>query len=96
VRRLRAYFVHINAETRKCYDAGLSEADAVASLSLEAFKGWLDPERIVLNVSALYGEYSGGKHKTPPEDLYARLRAYGGGKRPPHGCHDPKCQDHPR
>ena len=80
VRRLREYFVYIDTETRKRFDAGLSEADAVGSLSLEAYKGWLDPERIVLNVSALYREYSGGRHKTPPEDLYTRLRAYGGGK----------------
>ena len=76
VRRLRDYLVFIRDETRKRYDAGLSEADAVAEIPLDAFRGWREPERIVINVSALYREFSGGTHVTPPEDLYRRIRAY--------------------
>jgi cyclase len=52
VKWLRDYFVFIRDETRRCWDAGLSEADATAEISLDAFRGWREAERIVLNVSA--------------------------------------------
>ena len=76
VRQLREYFVYIAAETRRRFDAGMSEAEAAIDISLDAFRGWADPERIVINVSTLYAEFSGGRHRTKPEDLYTRLRRY--------------------
>ncbi len=76
VRAMRDYLVYVRDETRARYDAGLSEADCVAEISLENFRHWREAERIVLNVNALYHEFSGGTHKTDKDDLFRRLRAY--------------------
>jgi len=76
VRAMKKYFEYISAETRKRYDAGLSEEDTVSEILLDGFDGWTDAERIVINVNALYREYSGGTLKTDQQVLYARLAKY--------------------
>ena len=77
VRNLREYFVALDGETRKRYVAGLSEEDTVAELlAARFFDDWSDAERVVINVNALYREYSGGTLKTDPQKLYERIAAY--------------------
>lgn len=76
VRAMRDYLTYIRDETRARYDAGLTEAECVAEICLDAFRHWREAERIVLNVNALYREFSGGTHETDRQDLFRRLRAY--------------------
>lgn len=57
VRRMRDYLIYIRAEARKRFDAGLSLADAVADIALDAFDGWADEERIFMTLSNLYTEF---------------------------------------
>lgn len=76
VRAMKHYLEYILAETRKRYDAGLSEADAVSEILLDDFGDWTDAERIVINVNTLYREFSGGTLKTDQQVLYERLAAY--------------------
>ena len=77
VRRLRDYFVHVGAEARKRFDAGMSEEDAAADISLDGFRGWLDEERMVVNVHALYREFSEGRAAPVSHDeLHARMRRW--------------------
>ena len=76
VRAMKKYFEYISAETRKRYEAGLSEEDTVSEILLDGFDDWTDAERIVINVNALYREYSGGTLKTDQQVLYARLAKY--------------------
>ena len=76
VRAMRDYLVQVRDETRARYDAGLTEAECVAEISLDNFRHWREAERIVLNVNALYREFSGGTHKTDRQDLFRRLRAH--------------------
>ena len=73
------YLEVLREETRRRYDAGMSVDEAVRDLSLDAFRGWLDPERIYVNVHTLYRDFS-GESAQPPDVLamfakMAKLRA---------------------
>ena len=59
VRRVQDYLRYIDQEARKRYDAGLSVRDAAHDIRLGDFASWGDSERIAVNVSTLYREYSG-------------------------------------
>ena len=77
-RRLRDYFVYIDKETRKRFDSGMSAADAAFDIALCDFATWGDAERIVMNVHALYREYSGkptGASIMQLVELMARIRS---------------------
>ncbi len=51
------YFEHITREARKRYDAGMGVVEAAWDIDLKPFDGWLDPERIIVNVNTLYKEF---------------------------------------
>lgn len=59
VQKLRDYFVYIDGEARRCYEAGLSWQDAAREIAGGKYKSWLDAERIAININTLYREYSG-------------------------------------
>jgi len=42
---------------RERFEAGMPVEEAVRDISLAEFRGWLDPERIVVNVYLLYREF---------------------------------------
>jgi cyclase len=42
---------------RKRFDAGMSVSEAAYDIDLSPFAGWLDPERIVINVNTLYKDF---------------------------------------
>jgi cyclase len=44
----RYYFEYLTREARKRFDAGMSISDAAHDIDLTPFKGWLDPERIIV------------------------------------------------
>jgi glyoxylase-like metal-dependent hydrolase (beta-lactamase superfamily II) len=66
VRRVQEYLRYIDGEARQRYDAGLSVRDAAHDIALGDFSSWGDSERIAVNVSTLYREYSGD---TAPPDV---------------------------
>jgi glyoxylase-like metal-dependent hydrolase (beta-lactamase superfamily II) len=76
VRRLKAYFEYISVEARRRYDAGLPEEEAARDIALDGFRGWLDEERMVVNVHALYREFSGGEANTSHDELHGRMRRW--------------------
>lgn len=59
VRRLKEYFEYLSSEVRLRYEAGMSELEAARDITLDAYKGWLDAERVVANVATIYGELRG-------------------------------------
>lgn len=65
VRRVRDYLVYIDEQARRRYDAGMSVRDAAFDIALGDFSAWTDSERIAVNVSSLYREYSGDTR--PPD-----------------------------
>ena len=59
MRELKGYFEYIAAEARTHFDNGLPHEEAARKINLDRFSGWLDPERIVINVASLYRQFSG-------------------------------------
>ncbi len=65
VRALKHYLEYLLAETRKRFDAGMSDEEAARDISFDAFRDWTDGERIFINVNALYREFTGDS--APPD-----------------------------
>ena len=59
VQAVRDYLTYVRDEARKRYDAGLSAFDAAVDIDMSDYDSWGDGERIVVNVSTLYKEFSG-------------------------------------
>lgn len=77
LREAQRYLEVLSREVRARYDAGMTVDEAVRDMTLDEFKGWLDPERIYVNTHTLYRELS--NDDTPPDILtlfakMARLR----------------------
>jgi hypothetical protein len=53
----KAYFEYLTRETRKRFDAGMSISEAAYDIDLSQFRGWIDEERIVVNVNTLYKDF---------------------------------------
>lgn len=66
VRALKHYLEFVYSEARKRYDIGLGVEEAARDISWTAFRDWIDPERVVVNVDAAYREFSGD---TSPRDM---------------------------
>jgi glyoxylase-like metal-dependent hydrolase (beta-lactamase superfamily II) len=75
VRRFRGYLEYIDAEARKRYDAGVGAYEAATQISLDPYADWIDSERIVMNVAALYREY-GATERPNPLVLWADMKRF--------------------
>ncbi|MGH7272018.1 MAG: MBL fold metallo-hydrolase [Polyangiaceae bacterium] len=70
VRQLKEYWEALAAEARSRFDRGVSAKQAaqdIARQDLGGSAGWLDRERIAVNVDAIYRELAG--ELTPPDPL---------------------------
>jgi len=67
VHALRGYLLYIEAEARRCYQAGLSREEAARAIALDDYASWGDAERIAVNVATLYREF--GDPSPPPSAL---------------------------
>jgi glyoxylase-like metal-dependent hydrolase (beta-lactamase superfamily II) len=86
VRELKSYFEYVLAQARTHFDDGVPYEEAARKISLDRFAGWLDPERMVINVASLYRQFSGAK--AGPVDrltLFAAMRRYRDGCARGHG-----------
>ncbi len=73
VAAMKEYLQMVESETRRRFDAGMSEEETAYSVTLEEpFKGWSHPERILTAISSLYREFSG---RTEPVDVFALFAA---------------------
>jgi len=73
VRALKHYFEYVTAEARKRFDAGMGEDEAARDITLDAFHGWIDEERMIVNVNSLYREFRGSTEQPSLEDLQGRM-----------------------
>ncbi len=67
VNALRGYLLYIEAEARRCYQAGLPRGEAARAIALDDYAAWGDAERIAVNVATLYREF--GDPSPPPSPL---------------------------
>ncbi|HXM57637.1 MAG TPA: MBL fold metallo-hydrolase [Candidatus Dormibacteraeota bacterium] len=73
---LQGYFRYLDREARQRYDAGLSAMDAALDISFDDYAAWGEPERIVANVLALYGEYAGASEPTTAVQVLADMAEF--------------------
>jgi cyclase len=73
VEAVKGYLEFIYNETRKRYEDGMAEDEAVSDIDLGPYKSLGDRERIIINVNTLYREFS--ESNSPPDvmDLFSRM-----------------------
>ena len=76
VAAMREYLEYIAAEARVRYDAGMDAFEAARDIVLEDYSSWTDAERIVVNVSTLYREFSGDPKPAEITELFARMAEF--------------------
>jgi cyclase len=62
------YLEVVTAESRARYDAGMSVDEAAHDMVLDEFAGWIDAERLYVNVHTLYRDFAGDPN---PGDVLA-------------------------
>ena len=62
------YLEVVTAESRARYDAGTSVDEAAHDMVLDEFAGWIDAERLYVNVHTLYRDFAGDPN---PGDVLA-------------------------
>jgi len=73
VRDMREYLSFVDAEAAQRHAAGMSLDDAVQDIALGAFSGWLDRERLAVNVQAKYRELSPDAPPASTADLFTLM-----------------------
>lgn len=73
IRELRSYFEYVEAEARKRFEAGMSALEAARDIALDKFASWGDPERLVVNVDAVYRELSEASEPGNPIELFGQM-----------------------
>jgi glyoxylase-like metal-dependent hydrolase (beta-lactamase superfamily II) len=73
LREFKSFFEYLHDEVRGRFDAGLGVRDATDDIDLRQYGSWLDPERLVVNVNALYRDFGSSQLMTRNE-----MRAYMG------------------
>ncbi len=76
VRALKHYLEFARDESRKRWEAGMDYEAAARDIALDAFPGWTDPERLVVNVYSCYREFNGGQDRLSMEELFASMARY--------------------
>lgn len=77
VRQVQDYLRYVDREARLRFDAGMDVEQAALDIALGKYRGWLDAERIAVNVDSLYREYRGMRVQSDPVQLFglmARVR----------------------
>ena len=67
VRRVRDYLEFVYREATARREAGMTASDAAKDINLGSFAGWIDSERIAINVDSVYRELTAGEAGVPLE-----------------------------
>jgi glyoxylase-like metal-dependent hydrolase (beta-lactamase superfamily II) len=76
VARLKGYFEYLQQEVRRCFEAGMSVMEAARAIPMDAYVSWIDPERIVVNVAAIYRELGAEQEYASALSLFALMAEY--------------------
>jgi len=66
---MRDYLMYIYSESRRCFECGMTMAEAAKSIDPGPYAGWTEPERIVSNVARAYREFQGEPHDAPVDSI---------------------------
>jgi len=78
VRAVREYLQYVRDEARGRFDAGMSAAEAAKDIPLGPYAGWLDSERIAVNVDTLYREFNNSSQATDTIELFTLMAELAG------------------
>jgi glyoxylase-like metal-dependent hydrolase (beta-lactamase superfamily II) len=78
VRRVREYLEYVRDQARARFDAGLPALEAARDIDLGPYAGWLDSERIVVNVDSLYREFEQRENATDVMTLFTQMAELAG------------------
>jgi len=73
LREILHYLEVLSDEARRRYDAGMTMDEAVRDMVLDEFDGWLDAERIYVNVHTLYRDFEGNREPPDVLGLFAKM-----------------------
>jgi cyclase len=76
VREMKRYLEYISDEAKRRFDAGMSAEQAAYDIDLRPFAGWTDPERILVNVHALYREFARDRSPLDAMALFGAMGRY--------------------
>ena len=76
VARLKGYWEYLLGEVRQRYAAGLTPLEAALDIPMDAYAGWSDPERIVVNVASIYRELSGEQEPVSVPVLFGLMAEF--------------------
>ena len=76
VRELKSYLEYIYAEALQRYEKGMSAFDAAKDIALTRYSSWINRERIVANVAAIYRELEGVSEPENVHKLFAQMARY--------------------
>jgi len=80
VRATKDYFEWLTAEARKRYDAGMTAAEAASDIQPGVYASWSDPERIAINIDALFREFANDASPANPIALFSQMATLAKGK----------------
>ena len=85
VRALKHYLEYTRAEAKKRFDAGMTDEEAARDIAWDAFRDWMDGERIFVNVNAAYREFR--SDASPPDiiRLFTLMARWHNERRAPQG-----------
>jgi hypothetical protein len=69
------YLEVISREARARYDAGMTVDEAVDDIVLDEFSGWLDAERVYINVHTSYRDFTGDRTQPDVLLMFAKMAA---------------------
>ncbi len=73
VRRVKDYLRYVDDEARLRFDSGMAVEQAALDIALGEYRRWLNPERIAVNVDALYREYRGDRRQPDMARLFGLM-----------------------
>lgn len=93
VRALRGYLTELRDEARKRYDAGLDWVTASEEIVADFFTGWIDRERVFINVNSLYREFDGNDRPPSAMKVFSEMAKWYWSEYPDRHPHD-NCNGH--
>src|SRR5919198_771604 len=73
VHDVKRYLSYVHDQARARFDAGMDAEQAAHDIDLSDFSGWGDPERIAVNVEAVYRELDPGRDPPARPELFLRM-----------------------
>ncbi len=73
VRDVQRYLGYMYDQARQRFEAGMDAEAAAEDIDISDFRDWGDPERIAVNVAAVYRELDPTQPPASPPELFARM-----------------------